>query len=653
MIMSLLTLENITKEYGTRMVLNDISLRIERGERVALVGANGAGKTTLIRIALGLDQQDTGNVIMAKNIKIGYLSQQLEIAGGNAVEETARAFEKLLAIERRLRAAEQRMAEAPSDGPELEKLLNDYGRLATEYELAGGYSLEARIKSTLTGLGLREEALNLPADRLSGGEKMRVALARVLLSEAELLILDEPTNHLDIPATEWLEGFLRNFPGGVLVVSHDRYFLDQVATRVVELQDGTILERKGNYSSFLEQKERRREFILDERNRLLREVKRNEQIALTYKSQRKISAYHSRMKVAERFKAELERNRNLEHVAHASGPKIVLGKARHISTEVASAKNFSKSFGDVKLFDKAEFLIKGGEHVGIIGPNGCGKTTLLRVLMGEDEDYQGFARLGYWVRYGYLGQQITFEDEGRSVMEELMAGHPELSDVAARDWLAKFLFYGDDIEKRIAVLCGGERVRLYLACMLLDNPDCLILDEPTNHLDLPAREALEKALTGYTGTIIAISHDRYFLNRCVKRILAVEDYKLVSYRGGYSEYRASCGGSVDSGEAGGGGIGGGGDRPTNSATKATNSSKPANSATATKPKKPAVRAAAASSLSQKELIHLENEIFRLEEKLRATEALFGESAPVEVYRDYEEIRVELEQLYAKWAQQAE
>jgi len=651
--MSLLTLENITKEYGTRMVLNDISLRIERGERVALVGANGAGKTTLIRIALGLDQQDTGNVIMAKNIKIGYLSQQLEIAGGNAVEETARAFEKLLAIERRLRAAEQRMAEAPSDGPELEKLLNDYGRLATEYELAGGYSLEARIKSTLTGLGLREEALNLPADRLSGGEKMRVALARVLLSEAELLILDEPTNHLDIPATEWLEGFLRNFPGGVLVVSHDRYFLDQVATRVVELQDGTILERKGNYSSFLEQKERRREFILDERNRLLREVKRNEQIALTYKSQRKISAYHSRMKVAERFKAELERNRNLEHVAHASGPKIVLGKARHISTEVASAKNFSKSFGDVKLFDKAEFLIKGGEHVGIIGPNGCGKTTLLRVLMGEDEDYQGFARLGYWVRYGYLGQQITFEDEGRSVMEELMAGHPELSDVAARDWLAKFLFYGDDIEKRIAVLCGGERVRLYLACMLLDNPDCLILDEPTNHLDLPAREALEKALTGYTGTIIAISHDRYFLNRCVKRILAVEDYKLVSYRGGYSEYRASCGGSVDSGEAGGGGIGGGGDRPTNSATKATNSSKPANSATATKPKKPAVRAAAASSLSQKELIHLENEIFRLEEKLRATEALFGESAPVEVYRDYEEIRVELEQLYAKWAQQAE
>ena len=651
--MSLLTLENITKEYGTRMVLNDISLRIERGERVALVGANGAGKTTLIRIALGLDQQDTGNVIMAKNIKIGYLSQQLEIAGGNAVEETARAFEKLLAIERRLRAAEQRMAEAPSDGPELEKLLNDYGRLATEYELAGGYSLEARIKSTLTGLGLREEALNLPADRLSGGEKMRVALARVLLSEAELLILDEPTNHLDIPATEWLEGFLRNFPGGVLVVSHDRYFLDQVATRVVELQDGTILERKGNYSSFLEQKERRREFILDERNRLLREVKRNEQIALTYKSQRKISAYHSRMKVAERFKAELERNRNLEHVAHASGPKIVLGKARHISTEVASAKNFSKSFGDVKLFDKAEFLIKGGEHVGIIGPNGCGKTTLLRVLMGEDEDYQGFARLGYWVRYGYLGQQITFEDEGRSVMEELMAGHPELSDVAARDWLAKFLFYGDDIEKRIAVLCGGERVRLYLACMLLDNPDCLILDEPTNHLDLPAREALEKALTAYTGTIIAISHDRYFLNRCVKRILAVEDYKLVSYRGGYSEYRASCGGSVDSGEAGGGGIGGGGDRPTNSATKAANSSKPANSATATKPKKPAVRAAAASSLSQKELIHLENEIFRLEEKLRATEALFGESAPVEVYRDYEEIRVELEQLYAKWAQQAE
>ncbi len=636
--MSLLTLENITKEYGTRMVLDGISLRIERGERVALVGANGAGKTTLIRIALGLDQQDTGNIIMAKNIKIGYLSQQLEIAGGNAVEETAKAFENLLAIERRLRALEKRMAEGSGDtggtsgtsgtsagdsstGPELEKLLNDYGRLATEYELAGGYSLEARIKSTLTGLGLREEALNLPADRLSGGEKMRVALARVLLSEAELLILDEPTNHLDIPATEWLEGFLRNFPGGVLVVSHDRYFLDQVATRVIELQEGTTLERKGNYSSFLEQKERRREFVMDERNRLRREVKRNEQIAQTYKAQRKISAYHSRMKVAERFQAELDRNRSLDHVARTTGPKIALGKARHISSEVASAKNFSKSFGDVVLFDKAEFLIKGGDHVGIVGPNGCGKTTLLRVLMGQDEDYQGFARLGYWVRYGYLGQQIAFDDEDRSVLQELLAEHPDLSDAAARDWLAKFLFYGDDIEKRIAVLCGGERVRLYLACMLLSNPDCLILDEPTNHLDLPAREALEKALTGYAGTIIAISHDRYFLNRCVRRILAVEDYKIVSYRGGYNEYR---------------GIGGTAQVRDDAAARTT-AAAPAATATV-------------SSHSAKEVALLEAEIARLEEQLRATEALFGETAPIEVYRDYEEIRTAVEQLYQKWAQ---
>lgn len=643
--MSLLTVDNIFKEYGNKVVLNGASLRIERGERVALTGPNGAGKTTLIRIVLGAETSDSGFITIAKGTKVGYLSQELAEFGKSSEDATGTAlqYEKVERMEKKLRELENKMQNTASLNAEAcSKLMEDYSRLVARYEAMDGYSIEAHIKATLLGLGLKEEALSIPVYSLSGGERMRVAMARLLLEEPDLLILDEPTNHMDIQATEWLEGFLRKFDGGVLLVSHDRYFLDQVTTRVAELENGGIVERSGNYSSFIEQKNKMREFALKEQKRLEQEIQITKKKAMTLKGEsghrtRNISAWKSRQKVVEKLEKELQENKTVlrerGHLNKTVAPRIMFKSARHISNEIAKVEKLKKTFDGRVLFSDADFLIKGGERIGIIGKNGCGKTTLLNILLGNDSKFEGFARLGYWVRKGYLGQEINFRNEENTILEEIVSVK-EMQQSQVKEFLAGFQFYGDELQKKLCVLSGGERVRLYLACLMLLEPDCLIMDEPTNHLDVTAREAVERAIISFKGTVIAVSHDRFFLNRCVNRILEIENGRINSYQGNYESYR--CLKELERSEA------------KRIYEYSTHSLKGGNVNGKSKyvMDNNACNKSCESKKSKRE--ELENEIYKLEAIRRNLEGSIDKTTPTETYYELDHIARQLEGLYNKW-----
>lgn len=627
--MSLLVLENIKKEFSNRIVLDSVSLRVERGERLALIGPNGSGKSTLLKIAMGLETCDSGNASIARNIRVAYLSQSIsEVKGQENTADTALCYEKVLKLEREIKSLERKMAKLNPGDASQDRILNEYSSLLSRYEAVDGYNVETNIKKILMGLGLREEALTIPFDSLSGGEKMRASIARMLLEEPDLLILDEPTNHLDIQATEWIEDFLKKFEGGVLVVSHDRYFLDHVSTRVAELENGSITERSGSYNSFMEQKRIMREFLLREQKRLELQKKADNEIIQKFKTMRKISAIKSREIISRRRNGELgsklEDMKRSQHLYRGSAPKIQLVKVKHTSKDIVSVKGLTKRFGDLRILDNIDFHIAGGERVGIIGSNGCGKTTLIKILLGMDADYEGHARLGEWVKYAYLGQEISFEDESRTVLQEVIA-KKEMTVPEALRYLAKFQFYGDETSKAISVLSGGERVRLYLACTLLDEPTCLIMDEPTNHLDIQAREALEAALLGFKGTVMAVTHDRYFLDNCVSRILEITGGKMNSYLGNYENYRRlKCQNSL------------GGEQPKEKGIEK------AGSKIITK------RGAAFDKKVKMDRSAVEDNIIKLEQRAGEMEASFDKSTTPEKYDEYNNLLREIEDLYSLW-----
>lgn len=656
--MSLIFLDNIVKEYRSRLLLNGASLRVERKERLALTGANGSGKTTLIRIAMGLETCDSGNIITGRGVKIGYLSQNLSEMDGYtaAPDETAAHYEKVAKLERKLRDLEKQLENTAgkTDDTGYERLLKEYSRLMERYDALDGYSVEARIKATLHGLGLKEEALSIPVNSLSGGERMRVAIARLLLEEPDLLILDEPTNHLDIHGAEWLEGFLKKFEGGVLFVSHDRYFMDQVATRVAELENGSIIERSGSYSVFVKQKEKMAEFASREQKRLEMSIQIEKKKALSLKGQskhrtRNISAWKSREKMVARLKDELNQNnsefKTQEHLQSKAAPRIYFKSITHLSAEIARAEALKKRFDGNILFSGVDFLIRGGERVGIIGANGCGKTTLLNILLGRDTDYEGFARLGGWVRYAFLGQELEFEDENRTILEEFM-NRKEMEQAFAKDRLAGFQFYGDDLNKKIEVLSGGERVRLYLACIMLMEPDCLIMDEPTNHLDVIARDAVMEALANFKGSLLAVSHDRYFLNKCVNRILEFEDGKMYSYQGNYEAYKSAKGALGRLTEDSTNFVGAFGHHM--GAKQVPDGMKwpdrvplPGHSPGQRTPIKP-------DGTQKINRLVLEEDIFLLEGKKKELEKTFGKDTPPNIYSEYDAIVIKLNNLYELW-----
>ena len=611
--MGLINFIAVEKAFNNQEVLKGVSFTVERGERVALIGPNGAGKTTLLRIAQGLETADRGSAFIARGITAGMLTQDLSDLQG---DDSAVQWRELSVIEEKRAVVEQQMA---LPGADLPALFKAYDKLTARFEALDGYSAEARLKKTLLGLGLRQEALFTPLNRLSSGEKMRAALARILLKEPELLVLDEPTNHLDIGAMTWLEEYLRRFAGGVLLISHDRYFLDRVATRVIELAGGTIIEHRGSYTSFAAQKALRVEHARIEEQRLAHDIRRRKELIQDMRHMRRFSNMHMYEKQLEKLKTQnagLKDGKAAGHLSDGRAARIALGANVHVSAEIARADNAAKRFGGRTLFSGVSFLIRGGEKVGIVGDNGCGKTTLLRMLLGLDADFTGACRIGSWVKYVFLDQNAAFADEERTLTDEVRAAR-EMTDREARDALARVGLYGEEADKRIGVLSGGERVRLKLCCAVAQEPHCLVLDEPTNHLDLPAREAIENALADFKGSVIAVSHDRYFLRSCVDRLLVFQNGGVIAYDGGFDVYAASLAETAARRDA-----------PRPRPQQKTN--------------------AAAPAADDDTLAVLESSIADLEAAKAALEANFSETTVPEIYHEYARIDRDLATLYARW-----
>ena len=644
--MSVITVENASKSFGLKRLFTDVTFSIADGEVVALVGSNGCGKTTLIRCIVGLEELDSGHVRMSKDCRIGYLSQEFDqISDTSAYDETTKGLARVLSAERELKSIEQRLSQqdASSDNAEVQVLLKRYERAVREFEASDGYNLAFRVRSTLMGLGLPEDCLHAPIETLSGGERMRVALARLILSEPDVLVLDEPTNHLDMPATEWLEGFLKGFAGSTLVVSHDRYFLDQIADRILEMDRGTIASYTGNYSSFARKKLGRLAEERQAHERQKQDQKRTELLVQRLRDMGKVRMAKSRAKLME----------NQEPISRpddqTDAPRFMFRDAKHVSDLIAKASHLSKRFGERVILDDISFSIKGGEKVGIIGPNGVGKSTLLRILLGMESPDRGQGAIGSWVKYSYFSQDSCSLDEDSTVLETITAA-TQLKDGEARQYLAKFLFRGEDVHKRVSVLSGGERSRLILCRMILEEPYCLVLDEPTNHLDIESRECLEDALRSFAGTVIAVSHDRYFLNKVATRILELRDGRICSYDGNYASYKKQLlTGKVPA-------AGAEAPRSTGGA-KASGAAKPTGAAraksTSARSRKAGVRSHSSEvrATSKLDADDLEAEILALEEHAEELERLFAEAdfyKTPECYqklREHEQIMERLRVLY--------
>jgi len=525
--MTLVSLNNISKSYGPNLVLNDITYQIEEGRKIGLLGANGVGKTTLFKIINGELEIDKGSIIRSKNLKIGFLRQEYELADDLTLfDEMLKPFSDLLNLHDELRRLEKEM----SSGKNLDKLMKQYGERQIEYESRGGYTYENRIETVLYGLGFKKEDFDKNINILSGGEKNRAALASVLLSEPNLLLLDEPTNHLDIEGTEWLENYLGEFSGTVVIVSHDRYFLDRVIQEVAELEDHRIEKYAGNFSAYVAEKEKRKEKASKEYGEQEEYILRTEDFIRRNIAGQKTKQAQSRRKALEKLE-RLERPKT-----KAKKVKISFTPAQRSSRGLVWTENLSKGFGEHPLFENVNFFLERYDRVGLIGPNGSGKTTFLKMLLGKEKPTSGEVKIGGNLDVGYYDQEHEGLDLESSVLDEVWKIKPQLLASDLRSYLAKFLFFGEDVFRKIKTFSGGEQSRVVLAKLILSHPNFLILDEPTNHLDIASREVLENALSEFGGTILVVSHDRYFLNKAVNRIYAIENKTLKEYLGNYSSF---------------------------------------------------------------------------------------------------------------------
>ncbi len=536
----ILSVNNISKAFSDNPILNGVSFLLEEREKAALIGINGSGKTTLLKIITGELPPDDGDVIFKKDTSYGYLAQYQERAADCTVyEEVLTAKADVLKLEREIRSAEARMHSAQKD--ELAALMEKYARLTQEYDRINGYAWESEVRGILTGLGFGEEDYDRSFNTLSGGQKTRVTLGRLLLEKPELLILDEPTNHLDIESVNWLENYLKNYPGAVLVVSHDRYFLDRLVTKVFDLDNGKLTTYLGNYSQYAEKKAQQRRTAMAAYLNQQREIQHQEEVITKLRSfnrEKSIKRAESREKKLEKLE-RIEKPIDVkDSMFFTLEPSVTSGN------DVLMVEGLAKSFDGKTLFSDVSFLIRRSEHVAIIGANGTGKTTLMKIINGVVEPDRGSVRLGTKVEVGYYDQEQQRLTEGHRVFDEIREAYPELNDSKIRKTLAAFLFTGDDVFKMVSDLSGGERGRLSLAKLILSPCNFLILDEPTNHLDMVSKEILENALSGYTGTILTVSHDRYFINRTAHRILELTGEHFVEYQGNYDYYMEKKGQSA-------------------------------------------------------------------------------------------------------------
>ncbi|MEN6370837.1 MAG: ABC-F family ATP-binding cassette domain-containing protein [Armatimonadota bacterium] len=528
--MAVITVSNLKKSFGPRELFSDVSFFINEKERVALVGDNGTGKTTLLRIICGESDADSGNIGKEPGMTVGYLPQEVDLPGTSQLQIVVMGVTpELLDAASTLADIESRLSHTTSE-KESQELGSKYAEISHRFDTLHGFDYQIKAKSILLGLGFTESDLDRPVHTLSGGQKMRVALARLLLLSPDMLLLDEPTNHLDIQACEWLQSFINDkFPGAVLVVSHDRYFLDRVVSKVVEIEFGTTVTYTGNYSAFAVQKaerieEQRKQYKLQQK-----EITRIESAIQTLFSNRKFSRRDNKVK-------QLNRIERVHKPGERMTIKTNLTPAGRSGLDVVRIKKLSKNYPNKPLFSEMDFVVERGRKIGIVGPNGSGKTTLLKILADKLQADDGVVEFGHNVQPVYFAQEFDHLVPERTVIEELLAD-ADLTSSQARDLLAQFLFMGDDAFKRVNVLSGGEMCRLALAKILANHPNLLILDEPTNHLDIRSREALEEALKSFNGTILTASHDRYLLDAIATDIIEIKDGSWERYLGNYSDYR--------------------------------------------------------------------------------------------------------------------
>ncbi len=528
----ILSCQNISKSFGTDEILRDVSFHVEANEKAAIVGANGAGKSTLLKIIMRQEPADGGEVIVAKEKTVGYLAQYQDISGHNTIyDEVLLSRKDILEMEARLRKLEADMEGLA--GKELEALLDTYHRLSHEFELLDGYAYRSEVTGVLKGLGFSEEDFGKKMNELSGGQKTRVSLGKLLVTKPDILLLDEPTNHLDMESIQWLEGFLRGYKGAVIIVAHDRYFLDRVVTKIIEISGHRGFVYQGNYTEFARKKAKIREDMLKQYYHQQREIKRQEEVIAKLKSfnrEKSIKRAESREKL-------LEKVERIEKPAEEkTDMKIELEPNVLSGNDVLTVSELAKSYEPVTLFSGLSFDIKRGERVALIGSNGTGKTTILKIINGLMEADAGSVTLGANVHIGYYDQEHQLLHMEKTIFEEISDAYPDLNNTKIRNVLAAFLFTNDDVFKRVGDLSGGERGRVSLAKLMLSDANFLILDEPTNHLDIASKEILESALNRYTGTVLFVSHDRYFINQTATRILDLTGQRLVNYIGNYDYY---------------------------------------------------------------------------------------------------------------------
>ena len=528
----ILSCSHLSKSFGSKTVIADASFHIEDHEKAAIVGINGAGKSTLLKMITGELSPDSGEAVLAKGKTLGYLAQHQDLTSSRSIfQELQKVKQPLLEMEEKIRSLELEMKGA--SGEELESLLAQYSRLNHDFEAANGYAWKSEITGVLKGLGFEEEEFSKPISALSGGQKTRVFLGKLLLPRPDIIMLDEPTNHLDMESIAWLETYLINYPGAVIIVAHDRYFLDRVVTKIIELDGGHATVFQGNYTAYSEKRAMLREAKMKAWLNQQQEIRHQEEVIAKLKSfnrEKSIKRAESREKMLEKIERVEKPAEINDEMTIRLEPNVVSGN------DVLTVRGLSKSFGSQLLFQDVDFDIKRGERVAIIGNNGTGKTTILKILNHMLEPDSGEVRLGSKVHIGYYDQEHQVLHMEKTLFDELQDTYPNMDNTQVRNVLAAFLFTGDDVFKRIKDLSGGERGRVSLAKLMLSEANFLILDEPTNHLDITSKEILEDALVHYTGTVLYVSHDRYFINRTATRILDLKNHTLINYIGNYDYY---------------------------------------------------------------------------------------------------------------------
>lgn len=669
----ILSCSNICKSFGENDILKQVSFHIEDHEKAAIVGINGAGKSTLLKVLIGKLNADDGVVTWAKGASIGYLAQHQDLEGAETIYDALLEVKKpVIQMEAHIRSLELEMKSASGD--ELETKLSEYSRLNHEFEMADGYSYQSEITGVLKGLGFTEDEFSKPITALSGGQKTRVSLGKLLLTKPDILLLDEPTNHLDMESIAWLETYLRNYSGAVIIVAHDRYFLDRVVTKIIELDMGHCTVFSGNYSAYSDKKAMLRDAAIRAYLNQQQEIRHQEAVIAKLKSfnrEKSIKRAESREKMLDKIERLEKPTQANDSMDIRLEPDVVSGN------DVLTVTDLSKSFDTQTLFTNVDFEIKRGERVAIIGNNGTGKTTLLKIINGIIPADSGQIRLGSKVHIGYYDQEHQVLHMDKTLFQEIQDTYPNMNNTQIRNTLAAFLFTGDDVFKLIRDLSGGERGRVSLAKLMLSDANFLLLDEPTNHLDITSKEILESALNRYTGTVLYVSHDRYFINRTATRILDLTDGSFINYIGNYDYYLEkkedveAAFAARQMAEAGNNRTAGANGTQAQSVSAVSGVSSASSQAPMT--------ASAAGSLAdgkmdwkaQKEeqarLRKRQNELKKVEDKIHELETRDGEidellsqedvytdvSRLMELNKEKESIQKELEVLYEKWEELAE